>query len=404
MTPVLARLDNPVRTYDWGSHEVLARLQGRPVPTAEPEAELWLGAHPTDPSTWLDDGHPRSLEAAVAAAPGTLLGATTVARFGPRLPFLLKVLAVARPLSLQVHPTAEQAAAGFARERAAGVALEAPERDYTDPWPKPELIRALTRFDALCGFRAAAATLDLVERLDVAALRWLADALRERGETALRDAVGRLLHLPIGERGALVAQLRSACSALAAHDERWAAHARWIADLAQHYPDDPGVAVAVLLELVQLRPGESLHVPPGTLHCYLSGSCVEIMASSDNVLRGGLTSKHVDVEGLLGVVAAAPQGPWRVTPVVDGRERIHPTPAPEFRLSELDPGGGEVVLDHRGAQLLFVADGASDVAADGTSLSLAAGQGAFVAAAASRVVVSGDATVFRATVGDPPTG
>lgn len=399
MKPVVARLHNPVRDYAWGSREVIARLQGQAVPSPGPEAELWLGAHPSDPSTWLVDGAPCPLDAAIAAAPDHMVGGAVIDRFGPRLPFLLKVLAVARPLSLQAHPTATQAREGFEREEARGIEVDAPERNYTDPSPKPELIRALSPFDALCGFRPPDATLDLLDRLDVAAIGWLRDLLRSRGRAALPTAVARLLTLPQAERAPLVASIATAC---AAWDRmgRWAQEARWLLALATRYPTDPGVAVASLLELIQLEPGGSLHVPAGTLHSYLSGAGVEIMASSDNVLRGGLTDKHVDVAELLHVLEAEPGPPVRVTPLAAGDELVHPTPAPHFRLAELTPDGRAVELDGRGGQVLFALDGEASVTVDGVTIELSSGQSVFVAAAARAVVVAGEATVFRATVGE----
>jgi mannose-6-phosphate isomerase len=163
VTVLLARLEGVVRDYAWGSRRFLAELEGRPSPSATPEAERWFGAHPTGPATLhLADGTARRLDAAIADDPVGMLGPEVLARFGPRLPFLLKVLAAAEPLSLQAHPSAAQAQAGFADEEARGVPLDAPHRRYRDRWPKPELLRALTPFTALCGFRAPAATLDLL--------------------------------------------------------------------------------------------------------------------------------------------------------------------------------------------------------------------------------------------------
>jgi mannose-6-phosphate isomerase len=407
VTVTIARLEGRVRDYAWGSRRFLADLQGRSSPTAAPEAELWLGAHPTGPATLqLADGSALPLDDAIGAEPTRLLGTDVIERFGPQLPFLLKVLAAAEPLSLQAHPSAAQAQAGFADEEARGVPLDAPHRRYRDAWPKPELLRALTPVTALCGFRDPDVTIDLLATLAVDELAWLADALRRDGAGALGPAVRRLLTLPVRERGPLVAAVAERTVRLP-EDGDWAAEARTVHRLAEQHPADPGVVVALLLRLVHLAPGDALHLPAGNLHAYLAGAGVEVMASSDNVLRGGLTAKHVDVDELLQVLDARPGELPRVTPVpgVPG-ERVLPAPTPFFRLAELAPRtGAAVVLDRRGPQVLLCTAGRVVVTADDTTLALVGGQAAFVAAAAQdvRVGVEGgaeDVLVFRATVGD----
>jgi mannose-6-phosphate isomerase len=407
VTVSLARLDGIVRDYPWGSRRFLAALEGRPSPSAGPEAERWFGAHPTGPATLrLADGTTRPLDVAIADNPVGMLGAEVIARFGPRLPFLLKVLAAAEPLSLQAHPSAAQAQAGFADEETRGVPLDAPHRRYRDAWPKPELLRALTPFTALCGFRAPVATLDLLAAFAVDELGWLVDALHRDADAAIAPAIRRLLTLPDPERGPLIMAVAAHATELI-EDADWGAEAQLVRGLAVRYPDDPGVVVALLMQLLQLVPGEALYLPAGNLHAYVEGAGIEVMATSDNVLRGGLTGKHVDVEELLQVLDDQPgDAPW-VSPVpgVPG-ERVLGTPAPFFRLSELalEPGAA-VMLDRRGPQLLLCTTGRAQVTAHGASLSLAPGQGAFAAAAAPEVDVRAadddqDVLVFRATVGD----
>jgi mannose-6-phosphate isomerase len=407
VTVLLARLEGAVRDYAWGSRRFLAELAGRPSPSATPEAEQWFGAHPTAPATLhLADGTAQRLDAAIADDPAGMLGPELLARFGPRLPFLLKVLAAAEPLSLQAHPSAAQAQAGFADEEARGIPLDAPHRRYRDRWPKPELLRALTPFTALCGFRAPAATLDLLEALAVDGLAWLVDALQRDADAAIAPSIRRLLTLPDPDRGPLIA-------AVAAHaielieDVDWGAEAQLVRRLAVRYPEDPGVVVTLLMSLLHLAPGEALYLPAGNLHAYVDGAGIEVMATSDNVLRGGLTVKHVDVEELLQVLDDRSGGVPQV-PSVTGvpGERVLGTPAPFFRLSELalETGAG-VTLDRRGPQVLLCTAGRAQVAADGASLTLAPGQAAFAAAAAPEVDVRAaddeqHVLVFRATVGD----
>jgi mannose-6-phosphate isomerase len=281
---------------------VIATLQGRPVPSPEPEAELWIGAHPGDPSTVEPEG--ASLAEVISEAPARVLGEEVVARFGGRLPFLMKLLAADAPLSLQAHPDAGQAAAGFAAEEAAGVPRDAPHRRYVDPYHKPELLVAVSTFRALCGFREPAATAELLAGLKVPALDPVVGAL---GEGDLAGAVRWLLGHP--EPAELVENVAArGAPAL-------------VGELAAAYPGDVGVVVALLLNHVTLRPGEAIFMPAGNLHAYLHGTGVEIMAASDNVLRGGLTPKHVDVPELLRVLRFEPlaepvRRPERVGPGV----------------------------------------------------------------------------------------
>jgi mannose-6-phosphate isomerase len=407
VTVLLAHLEGVVRDYAWGSRGFLAELEQRPSPSATPEAERWFGAHPTGPAILhLADGTARPLDAAVASDPDGMLGAAVVARFGARLPFLLKILAAAQPLSLQVHPSAARAQAGFADEEARGIPLDAPHRRYRDAWPKPELVRALTPFTALCGFRHPDRTVELLTSLGVDELAWLVGDLRRDGEAAIAPAVRRLLTLPGADRAPLVGTVAKRAAALA-EDAEWRAEARMVRGLADRYPDDPGVVVALLMRLLKLAPGEALQLPAGNLHAYLEGAGIELMAASDNVLRGGLTAKHVDVDELLQVLDEHPGTVPRVAsePGVPG-ERVLAVPTPFFRLSELrPPAGAAVELDRRGPQVLLCTAGRAVVSADGTSLELTRGQAAFAAAAANDVqVVAADvpgehALVFRATVG-----
>jgi mannose-6-phosphate isomerase len=287
----MLRLRNPVRRYAWGSRSVIAGLQGRPVPSPEPEAELWVGAHPADPSTVEATGRP--LTELIAAAPAEVLSGPVALRFGPRLPYLLKLLAADAPLSLQAHPGPERAAAGYAEEEAAGVPRDAPHRRYVDPHHKPELLVAVSEFRALCGFRDPAAAAARLAGLDVPALGPVVAALRG-GDLA--TAVRTLLAAP--EPAALVGEVVAAAAGRP--------DLALVGELAAACPGDLGVVVALLLHEVTLAPGEAVFMPAGNLHAYLRGTGVEIMAASDNVLRGGLTPKHVDVPELLRVLRFEP--------------------------------------------------------------------------------------------------
>ncbi|SOD65127.1 mannose-6-phosphate isomerase, type 1 [Streptomyces zhaozhouensis] len=398
------RLQNTVRPYAWGSTTALPELLGT-EPTGEPQAELWMGAHPGAPSR-LDRGAGTvTLAEVIAADPEGELGAATTAALGPRLPFLLKLLAAGAPLSLQVHPDLAQAAAGFAEEEANGVPLDAPHRNYRDANHKPELICALTAFDGLCGFRPAAATAELFDALGVDELKPYADLLRARPEgDALREVFTAVLTAEPEAVARTVELAAAAAARLAAEtpDHRFAAACAAYAGIARHYPGDRGVIAAMLLNHVRLAPGEALYLGAGVPHAYLEGLGVEIMANSDNVLRCGLTPKHVDVPELLRVVrfASGDPGVLRPEPDATGAE-VYATPIDEFQLSRHLPDGAAAtpLPDDRPQVLLCVRGRVTLRGADGSVCDLAPGESVF-APAGERVELGGSGALFRATVAD----
>jgi mannose-6-phosphate isomerase len=402
-------LDNAVRRYAWGSRTAIAGLLGRPVPAPHPEAELWLGAHPGDPSMLTGPDGPRNLLEVIGADPAGQLGPAVAGRWHDRLPFLLKVLAAEEPLSLQAHPSAEQAAHGFAAEERAGVPRDAPERSYPDPTAKPELLYALTEFHALVGFRAVAATIELLDRLDVAVLAGHRDLLAEQpDEAGLRALFTTWITLPARALRALLPPLLDACVLHVKEHGPFAAECRTVLELGERHPDDPGVLSALLLNRVVLAPGEAVFLPAGNLHAYLHGTGVEILANSDNTLRGGLTPKHVDVPELLRVLDFAgadvqvrrgePRGPNLVA---------FPVPADEFELTVAQwpgPGvrSGPVVLGPGLPRIVLCTSGEVLLCADGGDrLVLGRGGSAWIAAADPPVTLMSPhgGQVFLATVG-----
>ncbi|MFC7924878.1 mannose-6-phosphate isomerase, class I [Streptomyces cinereoruber] len=379
------RLVNTVRPYAWGSTTAIPELLGT-APTGEPQAEMWMGAHPGAPSR-TERG---PLHELIDADPVRELGERTVERFGPHLPFLFKILAAAAPLSLQVHPDLDQARAGFAAEEAAGIPIDAPHRTYKDANHKPELICALTPFEGFCGFRAPADAADLIAALGVDSLKPYVDLLHAHPEeAALREVLTALLTADPEEMAHTVAE------ATAAADRLGGAHAPY-ARLAHHYPSDPGVVAAMLLHHVRLKPGEALYLGAGVPHAYLDGLGVEIMANSDNVLRCGLTPKHVDVPELLEVVRFDPADPAVLRPEASpSGEEVYETPTEEFRLSRFVRAEGAAPNDLTAPtpQILLAVAG-RPTAGD---LPLAPGESVFVPAG-ERIQLTGAGTVFRATV------
>lgn len=311
-----------IQHYAWGDTEFIPRLLGR-EPDGRPWAELWLGTHPNGPAT--------------------VAGRPLVDTTGP-LPYLLKVLAVAESLSLQAHPTAAQARAGFAAGR------------YPDDQPKPELLVALTPFAALCGVRPPEVTIALLERLGACEL---ADAVDARGPGgALRDLYRR--QIPVDP---VVAACRDADGV----------EATLVRTLADRYPGDASVAVTLLLNHVVLEPGEAIFLGPGNLHAYLSGAGIELMGASDNVVRGGLTTKSVDVDDLLAVVDP--------TPIVEPVRPVaveYPLDGTSIRLLRLAGPHERIATTH---ELVVTSDGTTGYLAPGTSLAVPPGVTAYVATA-----------------------
>jgi mannose-6-phosphate isomerase len=404
-------LDNPMRRYAWGSRTAIAELQGRPVPSPHPEAELWLGAHPGDPSYLVDDdGGRRSLFDELLGDPG-LLGAENAQRWSGRLPFLFKVLAAEEPLSLQAHPSPAQAVAGFAREQAAGIPLDDPGRSYKDDSHKPEMICALTEFHALAGFREPADTVRLLRALEVPELAGHVELLaRQPDADGLRALLSTWITLPQQILDRLVPAVQEGCVRLLQradspesvefHDE-----ARTALELSERYPGDAGVLASLLLNRVTLAPGQAIYQASGVLHAYLSGVGVELMANSDNVLRGGLTPKHVDVPELLAVLDFQ-AGPAPIAATTsDGALTCYESVAEEFRLWRLDwsEEGDVVPLPTEGPRIALCTEGRVKVSAgSGRSLTISRGESLWLDAGEAGVKASSleaPAQLFVATDG-----
>lgn len=392
-------IDNVLRPYAWGSTTAIAGLLHRPE-SGGPEAELWIGAHPDSPSVATrPDGTTVPLDALIAEDPGHFLGDDSVAAFGPRLPFLTKVLAAAKPLSLQVHPSLEQARAGFARENGEGVPSDAPNRNYRDDNHKPEMIFALTPFDALCGFRDPAKSRDVFLHLAgclelsgsgvPAVLTDVIDDLSQDDEgAALRSAFERLIAGgdAVAEATKIVVEALASGAPMAPYQPELAT----VLSLNGEYPGDPGVLISLLLNRLSLEPGEAVYLPAGNVHAYLHGMGVEVMASSDNVLRGGLTPKFVDVPELLKTVVFASVGvPMLRAGVSELGQELYQPPFREFQLQriELLPDGGPVPLAQSGAAVVIVTAGSVYLDSPKGDLRLDRGGSAFLPAADAPVNV-----------------
>jgi mannose-6-phosphate isomerase len=368
-------LEGVIRPYAWGSRTAIPALLGLP-PTGAPAAELWYGAHPGDPSRVGDS----TLDKVIAAEPERLLGRFVVETLGPQLPFILKVLAAETALSIQVHPNLAKARAGYAAEDARGLPRDAPQRNYKDANHKPELLCALTEFHALCGFRPVGATLRLLDALELA---WLRAVLARDG---LRAAFTALLSLD--EPAPLVEAVVAGLPRLAGTE--WARLGDALTRVARDFPGDVGIAVALLLNFVRLAPGEAIYLAAGNVHSYLSGMGVEIMANSDNVLRCGFTTKHIDVAELLRITdfAELAEPRW---PAVDGAFHV---PVPDFALSVVD---GATTLTDPLPRIVLPVDAPARIEGKAALVVLDRGGGAFAGADEAAVGVWGNGRIFVAS-------
>jgi mannose-6-phosphate isomerase len=393
-------LRGAIRPYAWGSRTAIAALQGRPMPSDQPEAELWLGAHPGDPALLADD---RPLTEFIDTDPTGVLGEATIAEFGQRLPFMLKVLAAEEPLSMQAHPDAEQAAEGFARENAEGVARDSAHRSYVDAQHKPELLCAVSEFETLCGFRDPHRSAEVIDRLDVPGLAAVVAMLRhDDAAQGLREAVTYLLTLTDEHRADLVQQTITAAAALTDPGQPDAGDYAMVIDLGKRYPHDAGTIVALLLNHVYLRPGQAIYMPAGNLHAYLRGVGVEILAASDNVLRGGLTPKHIDVPELLRVLRfEVLDDP--ISPAVQTAPGVTqwPVPVPDFQLSkvQLDAAAAQRPLDTTGPTVVLCWSGQVRLDDGIQPVTLRPGQAAFARADTPNIYISGFGELYCASPG-----
>ena len=403
---------NTPRDYAWGSHTAIASFRGV-EPSGAPEAELWLGAHAGSPAQVVDAASvgAADLGELIAANPTAALG-PSLAREGARLPYLLKLLAAERPLSLQAHPTAERARVGFAEEEAEGVPIDAFDRNYKDPFHKPELIVAVSEtFEALSGFRpldevrgvlgvlrAADATSDEPQpgALDLLDARLAVDEpLRETVEWLLEDGRGG----DTGEVAWLVERVTALAVSDAALASPYSASFRTVSDLAREYPADPGIVISLLLNRVSLRRGEALFLDAGNIHAYLSGLGIELMAASDNVLRGGLTPKHIDIPELLEVLDFTPITPPLLPPVevAPGVLEYRP-PVPDFTLYRVGPESHGAPLVLAGPSIVLAeGDPIALTGCSGSGMTLGRGEAAFISPQEAPLQISGEGVAWVAS-------
>ena len=410
-----------VQHYDWGTIAEIPRLLGVESDGC-PWAEYWLGAHPKAPSLLADDCDINGADRADGGQPldrwlaehPDQLGQASREVFGDRLSFLLKILSAEQPLSIQAHPSRTQAQLGFAQENAAGVPIDDPRRLYRDDWPKPEMIVALTEFHALYGFRDPHESRRMLTVFDaVDGFPGLVAPLEDPGSEGIAAVLTSCLQPDEQNRRVIAGMIAAAHDLVQGHDpasmqEDAPQLARTAVELDRAYPGDPSILAALLMNRVHLRPGESLFLGAGTMHAYLHGTGIEIMASSDNVLRGGLTSKHIDVPALLAhadltATCVQPECPRQLP----GGLQHYRTPFPEFTLWRLGErvetdlpatGLGRILLVLDGRMSLITSAGVTSTDTSAEVTQVRAGQTVWISAG-QQVHVTGSAVGFLAAPG-----
>jgi len=396
----IAYLKNTVQEYAWGSCTAIAELMGQPSPADGPQAELWMGAHPKAPSLVSTENGWESLPDLIQAHPIDILGRGVAEKFDGKLPYLFKVLAAAEPLSIQAHPGEADAQAGYAHEETRGIPFDAFERNYKDPHHKPECLCALTPFWGLCGFRNVSETTTLLHQLCPVSLGESFHLLEKNTPAnSIQVFFKAIMDMDPQKQAEIVHE--------AVRHARPVKHERpeydWVIRLHHAYPADIGVIFPILLNLVHLQPGQALFLEQGELHAYLNGVGIELMANSDNVLRGGLTSKHVDVAELMRILSFKEKAVDILLP--ENREQhagVYRTPAREFELSviNLDAGDKYTGRGHGSIEILLCTSGEHRIAETGSMKPLIFDKGVsiLIPAAVPGYTIQGKGVIYRASV------
>ena len=393
-------LKNTVQEYAWGCHTAISELLGEPSPSEKPQAELWMGAHPKAPSMVKIKNKWTSLLDLIEEYPQNILGKKVAEKFGNRLPYLFKVLAVAKPLSLQAHPSLMQAKRGFKKENALGIPLDAPNRNYRDANHKPECIYALTPFWGLNGFRKISETLHLLKNIQPKSLdREIFNLRKHMNSQGLKYFFTKLMTMGQGQKKQAIEETVLKAKNILKDDIAF----QWIIRLHNEYPNDIGVLSPIFLNLVCLKPGQAMFLPAGDLHAYLYGVGLELMANSDNVLRGGLTPKHVDVPELMEVINFEEREVNILVPEKTVNcEAVYPCRAEEFTLSVLVIKKETPYLSsrNRGVEIFLCTEGKATVtdSAKKDKISIEKGTSFIIPAAVKNYQIKGNATLYKASV------
>ena len=392
------KMKNTIQPYAWGSHSAIGELLGLPVPTDKPQAEIWMGAHPKAPSQVLWQGTWHPLTNLLKTYAKDILGTPGYKRYGNRLPFLFKVLAAETPLSIQAHPDKSQAKIGYAKENRSNIPISAGHRNYKDDNHKPECLCALTPFVALCGFRSIPEIIENLEKILPPDFEYLTTPLKKAGDSkGLKPFFKQLMTLSRSNQKGLIEKVISK----AKMDQETTPVVKWLLTLYKYYPEDIGVLSPFYLNLLELAPGQAIFLKAGVLHAYLLGTGIELMANSDNVLRGGLTRKHIDVAELMQVLKFESESAEIQTPQDKGsHQKKFVSPFEEFELSIITMKNGKPYLSEkqRGIEILLCTEGDLTLTnlSHHTKMDLVKGESVLIPADLSQYDLRGAGVVYRA--------
>lgn len=390
-------LKNTIQEYAWGSHTAIAQLLGNSSPSIVPQAELWMGAHPKATSMVKYGEQWVSLSELIDKYPEDILGKDIAHKFNNKLPCLFKVLAAAKPLSIQAHPEKTQAEQGFAKENELGIPLNAPNRNYKDDNHKPECICALTTFYALKGFRKIADICKFMKKICPNGLKKeIGDLQKQQDSQGLKQFFKALMTAESNKQKQLIKEAIDNAQKFSQEDFVF----EWIIKLYNEYPHDIGIMSPSFLNLIQLESGQALFLPAGELHAYLDGTGIELMANSDNVLRGGLTPKHVDVDELLKILNFVEGKTNIITPKKSAKcENVYSTPAKEFVLSVISDDINYKSLEKRSVEIILCVNGKAIIASDKSNfIELTNGVSAIIPASVKQYSITGKAVIYKASV------
>jgi mannose-6-phosphate isomerase len=393
-------LRNPVMDYAWGSKTAIQNLLGKPGTAEKPMAELWMGAHPKAPSEVFINGTWESLDQVIEKEAESVLGREVAEKFCKKLPFLFKVLAAEKPLSIQVHPDICKSKKGFERENRLNIPFDAPTRNYKDDNHKPEVLCALTRFQCLNGFRKIEEMLALLEKLSCPGIsEEIAHLKKKPDPLGLKRFFSDIMTMDIKRQKSVVAEAIRISEQYAEKNQAFA----WMAALNREFPGDIGALAPAFLSMLTLEPGEAVFLSPGMPHAYLRGVGIELMANSDNVLRGGLTQKHLDIPELLRVIDFNVEPIDKIKPgAEEAAEVVYRTPAEEFLLSRIALHKKMVFTSsqRRSAEILICIEGEGVIedVGSGERLRLNRGQSVVIPAVVLQYQIKGSATLYKASV------
>lgn len=391
-------LRNIVKEYSWGSYTAIPKLLGKKTPCDKPQAELWIGAHPLASSMVKTGGKWEPLSDLIKKNPSEILGKKCAEKYGAELPFLFKIIAASEPLSIQAHPNLSHAKKGFKSEKRLGIPPDSFYRNYKDENHKPECVCALSDFEALCGFRPVSEILFFLKKTCPVTLKKQIDELKKNpNPSGMRSFFTNVMTMDFNRNKNIISEATEKSRIFADENPAF----KWVLALAGKYPSDIGVISPLFLNYVCLKPGQAMFLPAGELHAYLNGVALELMANSDNVIRGGLTAKHVDIEELSNILRFKSMKNRVILPEKNKNEGIYKTPSKEFMLSLISVCKDKVYTGSQGrsAEIILCIGGKAVISSSGNNrIIISRGDSVIIPASVKRYCIEGKATLYKASV------